>query len=151
MILKKIFFLLVISCPLAFSGCNNMQDPEYRDIKNFRLAEMGSVESTAKMDVVYYNPNNMNFQIRSTNLDIYINNNLVGHTNLDSVIRVPKQTEFTIPIVARVNNNTFFSNALSALLTKEVNLRITGTIRAGASGLYKSFKVNYEGKQAIKF
>jgi LEA14-like dessication related protein len=151
MILKKIFFLLALSCSIAFSGCKPVQDPEYRDIKNFRLTEMGSTESTAKMDVVYYNPNNMNFQIRSTDLDIYINSNYVGHTNLDSVIRVPKQTEFTIPVSARVNNNSFFSNALSALLTKEVNVRITGTIKAGASGLYKSFKVNYEGKQAIKF
>ncbi|MBI1780829.1 MAG: LEA type 2 family protein [Sphingobacteriales bacterium] len=151
MILKNILLLTALSCSIAFSSCKNMQDPEYRDIKNFRLTKLNTEESTAKMDVVYYNPNSLNFQIRSTDLDIYINNNYVGHTNLDSVIRVPKQTEFIIPVSARVNTQTFFSNALSALLTKEVNIRITGSIKAGASGLYKNFKVNYEGKQAIKF
>lgn len=151
MILKNILLITSLSCAIAFSSCKKMQDPEYRDIKNFRLTKLNAEESTAKMDVVYYNPNNMNFQIRSTDLDIYINNNYAGHTNLDSVIRVPKQTEFTIPVSARVNTQTFFSNALSALLTKEVNIRITGSIKAGASGMYKSFKVNYEGKQAIKF
>ena len=148
---KKQVLFIALPCLLALAGCQNLKEPEYREVKNFRLDKIGLSETTAKMDLIYYNPNSISFQVKSTELDVYINNNFIGHTSADTIIKVLAETEFVIPVSARVNLNTIFNNALAALLSKEVTVKITGSLRAGKAGLYKTFPINYEGKQEIKF
>lgn len=101
------------------------------------------------MDVICLNPNNADFVVKSTELDIYINDSLVGHTNLDTNIKAPKLSEFVLPVSAKIKTTSLFYNALSFLFNKEAVIKISGTIKAGTYGLYKNFKINYEAKQSL--
>jgi LEA14-like dessication related protein len=148
---KNLVLLFTLFFIMALSGCEKLKEPEYREFKNFRIDKMGMDETTAKMDIVYYNPNSIGFWVKSTELDVYINNNFVGHTAADSSMEVPANSEFVIPVSARLNLKTLFNNALTALLTKEITIKISGSIRAGKAGFYKNFPIQYEGKQEIRF
>ena len=146
----KIFTTLVfIISVLLLCGCYPIKEPEYRGIQNFKLGKIEMGESTVKMDVVFLNPNNTAFKIKNTELDIYINDSLVGHTGLDSIIKVQKLSEFILPVSARIKTASLLSNAFSFLMNKEAIIKISGTIKAGVGGLVKNFKINYEARQKI--
>lgn len=150
MIFPKVFLFLTTLLLLAIlSSCNDLKEPEYRGIKNFRVENWGQNESTAKMDVIYYNPNTTGFTIKNTDLDIYINDKKVGHTHQDSAIRVMKESEFIIPVSANLHVNNLLDNALSALFNQSVNIKIAGYIVGSKAGISKRFPVHYQGNQKI--
>ena len=70
--MKSIFFTLA-SAILLLSSCKsgNVKEPEYRDITNIRLIELGVLQSTAGVDLVYYNPNNFSVTVKEAGTDFY--------------------------------------------------------------------------------
>lgn len=150
MIISKAFlFFTTLLLVAILPSCNNLKEPEYRGIKNFRIENWGQNESTAKMDVIYYNPNATGFTIKNTDLDIYINDKQVGHTHQDSAIRVMKESEFIVPVSAKLHVNSLLDNALTALLNQSVNIKINGYIVGSKAGISKRFPVYYQGNQKI--
>ncbi|MBK8494656.1 MAG: hypothetical protein IPL50_06260 [Chitinophagaceae bacterium] len=86
-------------------------------------------------------------QLKYTDLDIYIDNNLLGHSSQDYQITIPKLSEFTMPLQIEVDMKNLLKNAFSTFLGKEVLVKITGTVKLGKANVYKTFPVSYEGLQ----
>ena len=59
-LISTLFLGLII---LSSCGSANVKEPEYRDIREVRLMELGVLQSTAGIDLVYYNPNNFGVQL----------------------------------------------------------------------------------------
>ena len=110
---------------------------------------MGFAATTLKMDVVYYNPNRFGLQLKYIDLDIYVNNNYLGHSTQDYQITIPKLSEFSIPLAIQVDMKNLLKNGFATLLGKEVNLKMTGSVKLGKANVYKNFPVNYEGVQVF--
>jgi LEA14-like dessication related protein len=141
--------LLLLSLLFTFvfmSSCREPKELEYRDFKNLSSEKLGFSSSVFNIDLVYYNPNNFGLDLKRTNLDIYIDNNYLGHTEQDYQIHIPKRGEFTLPVKIDVDMKNAYKNALPALFGKEVMLKVTGKIKIGKANVYKTFDVNYEGK-----
>jgi LEA14-like dessication related protein len=132
---------------LIMSSCRAPKDLEYRDFKNLSTEKLGFSSSLLKVDLVYFNPNNFGLELKRTDLDIYIDNNYLGHTQQDYQIHIPRKSEFTLPIKMEVDMKNVYKNAFSALLGKEVLVKIVGKVKLGKANVYKSFNVNYETKQ----
>ncbi len=136
-------FLIVILAP----SCQSPKELVYRDFKNVKIEKAGFAATTLKVDLIYYNPNNFGLQLKYTDLDIYVDNNYLGHSSQDYQITIPKLAEFTLPIAIEVDMKNLLKNSLSSLLGKEVMVKITGTVKLGKANVYKTFPVNYEGLQ----
>lgn len=148
--MTRLFFYILISIILIdLSSCRAPKDLVYRDFKNFQVGKLGFSTSTVKMDLVYYNPNNFGLQLNRTDLDVYINDTYLGHTVQDLQITIPRLGEFSLPISMDVDMKNIFKNAFTTLLNKEVMVKVTGQIKIGKANVFKSFPVNYEGKQAF--
>ncbi|MEO6730984.1 MAG: LEA type 2 family protein [Ferruginibacter sp.] len=128
-------------------SCATPKELEYRDFKNFEIERLGFSATAIKMDLVYYNPNNFGLQLKSTDLDIFLDNNYLGHTIQEQLVSIPSREEFSIPVKIDVDMKNFLKNGLSSILSNEVTVKVTGTVKVGKANLYKSFPVNYEGKQ----
>jgi LEA14-like dessication related protein len=128
-------------------SCRAPKELEYRDFKNLSTENLGFSSSTIKVDLIYYNPNNFGLQLKRTDLDVYINGNLLGHTAQDYQISIPRRGEFTLPLKIDVDMKNAYKNAFPALFGKEVMVKITGKVKVGKANVFKSFNVNYEGKQ----
>ena len=62
--MKIIISTLALSIVLLTScGTSNIKEPEYREISEIKLLEIGLLQSTAGIDLVYYNPNNFGVQL----------------------------------------------------------------------------------------
>jgi LEA14-like dessication related protein len=151
MVSIKSYAIILILLTLPLAGCKSFMPPEYKTVKNFRVGKLGGNETTVKMDIVYHNPNKTAFRVKGTDLDIFIDDNFTGHTSLDTLILVPGNSDFILPVSITAKNTALFKNALAALFNQELLIKVSGTIKAGVGGLYKNFKIDYQGRQKIEF
>ena len=93
-----IFLIILSSC-----GTNNVKEPEYRDVRNIRLINLGPLQSTAGVDLVYYNPNKFGVQVSTARGDIYIDSSYFGQFELDDKVQVKKRSEFILPATVKVD------------------------------------------------
>lgn len=144
-------FLLYSTLFLAIvffaSSCQAPKDLVYRDFKNLKVEKVGFAATTLKVDLIYYNPNNFGLQLKYTDLDVYIDNNYLGHSYQDYQINIPRLAEFTMPLAIEVDMKNLLKNAIPTLLGKDVLVKVTGTVKLGKANVYKTFPVSYEGVQ----
>ena len=140
-------FLIGIALIIIFNlSCSSPKELEYQDYKNLKVEKMGFTSSRVSLDLQYYNPNNFGLQLRRTELDIFINNNFLGHSSSDTLINIPRRDTFLLPIKFDMDMKNVFKNAFSSLLGNEVTVKVTGKIKVGKANVYMSMPVNYEGK-----
>ena len=145
----RLSYLSIAFAIFLLTGCHAPKDIEYRDFKNLSVSQMGFSNSTIKMDVVYYNPNNFGLQLKSVELDIFIDGNFLGHTSQELQISIPRRAEFQIPLIVDVDMKNLLSNGLTTLFNKEVTVKATGKVKVGKANVFMSMPVNYEGKQSF--
>jgi len=90
-------------------------------------------------------------QLKKTDLDIYINGVFLGHSTQEYQVTIPKKDQFVIPVVLVVDMKNLLKNGLTALLNKQVMLKVTGSVRVGKANLFRNIPVNYEGPQEVEF
>jgi LEA14-like dessication related protein len=142
-------FLVYVFLITAFLSCSSPKALEYKTYHNFEIEKLGFNNSTIRMDLEYYNPNNFGMQLKNTDLDIFINGNLLGHSSLDTLIRIPRRDTFSIPVKFDVNMQNAFKNALYTLMGKEVLVRLAGKVRVGKANVFMSLPVDYESKETF--
>ncbi len=142
-----LYAISVIMLAIFASSCQAPKELVYRDFKNLSLEKVGFAATTLKLDLIYYNPNNFGLQLAYTDLDIYVDNNYLGHSTQDYQISIPRLAEFTMPLAIEVDMKNLLKNALPTLFGKEVMVKITGKVKLGKANVFKTFPVNYEGLQ----
>lgn len=130
-------------------GCGKPTAPIYYDFINLNIDSVGKEKSVVSAELKYYNPNNYNLQLRRGNIDVYINNQLAGHSNLDSLIVIPKRDTFYLPVKMEVDMKVIAKNALSIFLNNELLIKLDGRARVGRSGVFMTLPIHYEGKQKL--
>jgi len=145
---QNIHYLAIFGLATLFS-CAKPKTPEYISFQNVRVQKLGMSESMVSADVKYFNPNSFNLQLKSADLDVYFNEKFVGHSTLDTLIRIPGRDTFYVPIAMKVNLKDLMKNAVQLLLNPEIKVKVTGNAKVGKGGLFKNFPIDYEGKQRV--
>lgn len=143
------FYMMMLAVILLSSGCLKPKAPVYYDFVNFKVDSLGEVQSVVSADLKYYNPNNYNLQLKEGLVDVYLNQRLAGRSVLDSMIIIPKNDTFYLPVRMRVDMSTILANALSILLNSEMDVRLQGKAKVGRSGVFVNIPILYEGRQRI--
>src|SRR5678816_489994 len=91
--------LLLVSCK-----SENIKEPEYREIQNVRIMDVGLLQTTAGLDLVYYNPNDFGVTLSQARGDVYIDNMYFGRLNISDKVTVHKHQEFIIPVELKLDN-----------------------------------------------
>lgn len=138
-----IYFFIMI----AFLSCSSPKALEYQTYRNFKIEKLGFDNSSISLDLEYYNPNNFGMQLKNTDLDIFINGNLLGHSSTDSLMHIPRRDTFSIPVKFNVDMQNVFKNAWYTLNGKEVLIRLSGKVMVGKANVFISLPVEYETKQ----
>jgi LEA14-like dessication related protein len=149
--MKKIIFTLMIGLTvLASCRTGNVKEPEFRDISNIHLVDVGVLQSTAGLDLVYYNPNNFGVQLNEARGDVYIDNAYLGRFTLEEKVDVGRKSEFIVPALIKVDMIGAIKNQREILKKKEVLVRIDGIARVRKSGFSKDIPIKYESMQNIE-
>jgi len=146
MINKKLLYFALI---MTILSCSSPKDLEYKTYHNFSIQKLGFNSTTIKLDLEYYNPNNFGMQLKNSDLDIFIDGNLLGHSSFDTLITIPRRNTFILPIKFDVDMQNIYKNAWSALTGKEVTVKLTGKLKIGKANVFMSLPVNYETKETF--
>ncbi len=122
---------------------------QYRETRNFKVDKLGLATSTLKTDLVFFNPNNFGLQLNKFDLDVYVDNNYLGHTSHDQLVSIPKKAEFSIPVKMEVDMKNLLKNGIDAIFSKEISLKVVGSIKIRKGRISKNFPIKYESKQKI--
>jgi LEA14-like dessication related protein len=147
---KLLTCLLFVTVVLSFS-CSQPKAPDYKDIKNFKVNNLGFNKSNVSMDLVYYNPNNYGIDLKKVDCDVYVDNNFLGKFMLDTLMHIPRNVEFTVPARMDVDMRNVFKNTLNVLFSWEVLIGAIGSTRIGKGGIYVTIPFNYEGRHKVEF
>ena len=149
--MKTVMSILTIAILfLSSCGVKNVKEPEYRDIRELRLIELGVLQSTAGVDLVYYNPNNFGVQVSEARGDVYVDNQFLGRFGLNEVVEVNKRSEFVLPAIVKLDMIGAFKNQRELIKKKEVLLRIDGLARIKKAGFSRDVPIKYESMQNIE-
>ena len=141
--------LLNLVLLLTILSCASPKALEYKTFHNFSIQKFGFNSSTIKLDLEYYNPNNYGMQLKNSDLDIFIDGNLLGHSSFDTLITIPRKDTFILPIKFDVDMQNIYKNAWNTLIGKEVLVRLTGKLKIGKANVFMSLPVNYETKETF--
>jgi len=142
--------LLIGLIVLSSCGSANVKEPEYRDIREVRLIELGLLQSTAGIDLIYYNPNNFGVQVSEARGDVYIDNVYLGRFGLGGKVQVKKRSEFIVPAIIKLDMIGAVKNQRDLLKKKEVLVRIEGMARVQKAGLSRDVPIKFESMQNIE-
>jgi len=148
----RTFLSICIAALAVFSSCTgkNVKEPEYRDITNIRLIQLGPLQSTAGVDLVYYNPNKFGVQVNSARGDIYVDSSYFGQFELSDRVQVKKLSEFTLPALVKIDMISAIKNQRDLLKKKEALVRIEGTATVKKAGFSRELPIKYESMQNIE-
>jgi len=135
---------------LSSCGTSNVKEPEYRDIREIKLIEIGLLQSTAGVDLVYYNPNNFGVQVAEARGDVYVDNQFLGRFGLKDIVQVHKKSEFVLPAIIKLDMIGAIKNQREIYKKKEVLVRIDGMARLTKAGFSRDLPIKYEGMQNIE-
>lgn len=142
--IKTILITLLLVTSFAL-----LKEPEFIETRNVRLRSLGMQTSTISADLMYFNPNNIRLDMKNVELEVYLDNNFLGKSRIDSLIQIPKRDTFAIPMVLEVNMKQVFANAFSILSKDEIELRVNGQAKMGKSGIFINVPVRYKGKHKL--
>ena len=149
--MKRMIFTLIIGLGfLASCKTANIREPEYRDIQNIRMVQLGVLQSTAGVDLIYYNPNNFGVQLSDARGDVYIDDQYLGRFGIDQEVQVGKRSEFLVPAIIKVDMLGAVMNHRDLYKKKEAKIRIEGLARVRKAGITREIPIKYEQIQNIE-
>ncbi len=145
--------LLIGLFPILLLACAKPTGFDYLGVRNIKVVKFGLKESTVSAEVGYYNPNKYPVTMKRAEVDVYVNNNLFGHSILDSTIKIPRKDTFYLPVVLTVNMSTTGMGLLQTIGggQDEVLIKLDGKARIGRGGIFINYPIKYEGKQKLQF
>lgn len=135
---------------IFLAACAKPEPPQYVGIDQVKVLSIGLSESIVGLDVRMFNPNNSRLQLKNADMDIFVNNSLLGSTQLDSLIQIPKRDTFTVPLQVKVKTLSSATRLLQSLSDTSVLLKVSGTARFGKGGVFINYPLQYEGRQMLK-
>ncbi len=137
--------ILLASCKTY----KDVQEPEFRDVQNVRLVDVGLLKTKAGADLIYYNPNNYGVTLSSARGDVYLDNKYIGNFELADKVTVKRRGEFTIPVILKLDNISAIKNQKDIYKRSEILVRIEGMARLTKAGFSKEIPIKYEKMESI--
>lgn len=137
---------------IVFSSCGsaNVQEPEYRDIREVKLVDVGLLQSTAGLDLVYYNPNGFGVNLTEARGDVYLDDHWLGRFDLAETVNVRKRSEFIVPALIKIDMIGAIKNQRDLFKKKEAMIRIEGNATVRKAGFSREIPIRYQGMQNIE-
>jgi LEA14-like dessication related protein len=107
------------------------------------------LQSTAGVDLVYYNPNKFGVQLETAHGDIYIDSSYFGQFELNEKVHVDKKSEFVLPATVKIDMISAIKNQRDLINKKEALIKIQGFATVKKAGFSKEMPISYEHVENI--
>lgn len=147
MVLKKA--LLLFAMMGIFMACNKPQAFVFRSIDQIEVQPLSKDSVKVRVDLAFSNPNGFAVNLKKVVGTVLLNGEWVGEYQLDTLMKIDKKSEFTIPTALSISKSVLYKNALNSLLQKSVELQVKGYCKVGKSGIFIHVPFDYKGQQHL--
>jgi LEA14-like dessication related protein len=140
---------VILAAVFSFAACAKPKDLEFVDIQNIRMVNLGLTESEVGLVVRFFNPNNQRVNLKDAEAKLYVNTTYVGDTRMDTLIPVPRNDTFSVPLILHVKSMAAVSKIMQSLSDSTVDIKVEGTVKMGKGGLFRSFPIQYNKVQNV--
>ena len=88
--------------------------------------------------------------MKKIDADVFANQQLLTHYNLDTLIEIPADTTFSFRTGLRFNQNIIFNNIIQAFLKNEILIEVKGKTKVGRPGFFIQVPFDVTTKQTLK-
>ena len=145
--LPALFIVLLVSY-LLFS-CGPVEEPELKKISAIRVSQLGLKESTLSFEMEYFNPNKFRVKLKEAEGDVWLDEKLLGHFIIDTLIHIPARADFRLPVKLKADMNQLLKNSLATLLNNEVLIKLHGSAKIGKGLIFIRYPIRHERKQRL--
>lgn len=142
-----ILLCLLVTCILW--GCAKIEEPEFRDLRDFHIDRPSLSGIGIRFQMVYFNPNNFSVAVKETAAKVYVEDVYLGEFTQDSLLDVKKNAEFVIPLSGEIALSTLVNSDLKKLLKSQVFIRAEGKARIGKAGIFITKDIRYQGRHRL--
>ena len=142
--MKKHLFIILLFLPLLFSGCSyedvqlvNVRDVTYQEFKGnvLRLSITATVN----------NPNRFNVKIKNANMDLRLNDRVLGSIMQMEQITLDGRTQKDYKIHVSIEMKDMLSNLMNlyrVLMNEPKNLNLSGTVHVKSFLYSKTIQID---------
>jgi LEA14-like dessication related protein len=129
-----------------FPSCTSIKNIEYQNLEVLKIEKINLTETQMQVCLSCYNPNNYGVEIKSSILDIFLNETKIGSSEQTQTIKISKKSTFKCPLTVSINLKKTILNLGLGLLNQEFDLKIKGIVSLKKGLLVKSLPVEISKK-----
>jgi len=151
-IMNRILGLLLCFCLL--NACTKPEQPTFQKLENIKFNSLSIRKPyTVKLDANarFHNPNKLGAQIKSTDFDLFINGIKTTHINQDVSVKMPAQSDFSLPISGTIPLQDVFKDLKlkDILKSMKIEYQIVGYLTIDLAGVAIKVPFDYEGEESL--
>jgi hypothetical protein len=146
--MKYTFFFISLLF-LIFTSCKSAKTFEFKSVKSYKIEKMGLKGTTFNAQLEYYNPNNFRLVLKKIDCDIFVNDQIVTHYGLDSVIFIPPNQNFVVPASLPFEISTLLKYGVDIMFNKPLKISILGKAILSKGLFTKIVPIQYSTTKTI--
>lgn len=143
------FYILILVAWLLYSSCSSIKEPELKGIENVRVERISLTESALNLELHYFNPNKSRFKLKRAEGTAWLDSNRLGDFVLDTLIHIPANSDFRLPLKLKMDMRHFVSNMAKFVSGKQVFIKVDGKARVSKGIISGNYPIKYEGKESL--
>ena len=149
--LKKIvFYLSFLIVTTSAIGCMSYKEVKVIDVTDVGIKKFSAEGVEIEVAIQIKNPNNYKISIVDSDLELFAKGNRVGTAKIENKVTLPKKSNqihrFIITSSLKDMGSSAFPILMSVLTGGDIEVQITGDIKAKAKGIGKRFPIDFKEK-----
>ena len=132
------------------------KSPSFINLDNVKILSANARKVVLQGDAIFNNPNAIAGKLIKTDIHIKINDVDITDIEQTTLIDVPKNSNFTVPVNFSFNpkkltkdNDGFLQNAIKSFLSNELNIEYAGCVTIEVLGIGFDVPIDYTEKVSL--
>jgi len=142
---KKYLIITLLFLPLFFSGCSHYEDIKVTKVKDVTYEELKGKILRLAIIATVDNPNYFNVKIKNANIDLRLNDRVIGTVTQVEQIELAGRKHQDYKIQISIELKDIMSNLLNLsriLMNETKNLNLSGTVQVKSFLYNKTFHID---------
>ena len=142
--MRKYLIIILLSLPVLYSGCSGFEDIQLLNVKDVTYQEFKGNVLRLVITATINNPNRFNVKINNANMDLRLNDRVIGTVTQMEQIALAGRTQKDYRIYVAIEMKDLLTNIINlsrVLMNEPKNLNLSGTVHVKSFLYSKTFQV----------
>jgi len=142
---KKYLIIILLSFPFLFSGCFQFEEIKLLKIKDVTYKELKGSTLRLAITATVNNPNHFSVKIKNANMDLKLNDKMLGTLSQIEQIELAGRTQKDYKIQVSIEMKNMLTNLIGLsrmLMNDSKNLSLSGSVHVKSFLYSKTFQVD---------